>query len=663
MKDRISGSPGRFNAVVSAEDFRKMETGKEFFITLIRDDAPIEDGTPYNKETVLPDDVAESIGVQNKNDGNPTPADAFRELSARAKTAYELADMVSGASIEHRNDTNNPHKVTCEKIGAVKDEEFAEKVEDIVATQLSNEGPIRASVYDVAYGASEDLLVNHGLIRLDEDDQNRYLLNVVTKEQHGADIQDAKNYADDTASDRVSTAKDDILAEIELQVGDIYRDMYTKTEVDAALAELDKELKSTESGLEEVQKIVGVNAFSEYSRTMTQSRGLEVDYATQDGKQYTLKVESYTGQYFKSCALYLSNGSGNRQLIQGGLLVGDTVVFDGNSAYKGLYVYAEVIQTEPTEATFTVKLCENNTLADRVEYIEDFVGITKPAPKVLVLGDSYSAMAGGRWITQLKSLVGLGEVVNLGVSSATMKDKVADRTAYPYSDRPVSSAGNGNNINTFGSQVEKLKRLMLGEDLDSGESKVYENSAPDIILIEGGTNDLVDDSTDNYVSQIYTVKQGVFIKSKSASATAQENKFIKIPTHYEDTDRTTFAGAMRYLYGVLHEMFRNALIFFITPCGLHYMSGSTHKYLEKGEQIKKAASLLCTPVIDWGVNGRLSMCDNVVTGTGTETDPYIYDAKGEYSVDALHPNDDGAKLLAMEVAKVLTSYNLAKYNQ
>ena len=63
-------------------------------------------------------------------------------------------------------------------------------------------------------------------------------------------------------------------------------------------------------------------------------------------------------------------------------------------------------------------------------------------------------------------VINVKSLVNLGVTSATIKDRQADRTAYPYSDRPTST-GTGN-INTLASQVQKLKRLMKGTDLDSG---------------------------------------------------------------------------------------------------------------------------------------------------------------------------------------------------
>lgn len=110
--------------------------------------------------------------------------------------------------------------------GGITDEEFAAKVEDIVVTQLSDEGPIRASVYDVADSASEDMLKDYDLIRPDEDADRGYSLNVVTKEQHDADIRSAIDEATGSAYE-----------EIALQVESIHENFYTKTEVDAVLAD------------------------------------------------------------------------------------------------------------------------------------------------------------------------------------------------------------------------------------------------------------------------------------------------------------------------------------------------------------------------------------------------------------------------------------------
>lgn len=77
MKDRQPGAPGQYKAVIAAAELQKMQTGEAFVITMTRDDQPLVEGTPYNKASVLPDDLAAIIcpGVLD-----PTPADAFRGL-------------------------------------------------------------------------------------------------------------------------------------------------------------------------------------------------------------------------------------------------------------------------------------------------------------------------------------------------------------------------------------------------------------------------------------------------------------------------------------------------------------------------------------------------------------------------------------------------------
>lgn len=82
MKDRVAKSPGRYSAQVSPEDFNNLQTGKAFPITLVRDDDPEVEGTPYSKAAVLPDSIAEVLcpGVED-----PTPADAFAALADCSK--------------------------------------------------------------------------------------------------------------------------------------------------------------------------------------------------------------------------------------------------------------------------------------------------------------------------------------------------------------------------------------------------------------------------------------------------------------------------------------------------------------------------------------------------------------------------------------------------
>ena len=77
MTDRVPGAPGQYKLTVSAAEAQKILTGETVTVTLIRDDQPQVPGTPYNKASVLPDDLAAIICPDA---ADPTPADALRGL-------------------------------------------------------------------------------------------------------------------------------------------------------------------------------------------------------------------------------------------------------------------------------------------------------------------------------------------------------------------------------------------------------------------------------------------------------------------------------------------------------------------------------------------------------------------------------------------------------
>lgn len=104
--------------------------------------------------------------------------------------------------------------------GGITDEEFVAKVERIVATDIDNGGYIRVSVESVANECVVTNLQDLGVIRGD------YSLNVVTNEQLGIETQALYDYVDQERD----------LA-IERAVEQVFLDAYTKTEVDAKVAE------------------------------------------------------------------------------------------------------------------------------------------------------------------------------------------------------------------------------------------------------------------------------------------------------------------------------------------------------------------------------------------------------------------------------------------
>lgn len=256
--------------------------------------------------------------------------------------------------------------------------------------------------------------------------------------------------------------------------------------------------------------------------------------------------------------------------------------------------------------------------------------------KILLLGDSYCEQR--RWTDQMERIADV-QLTNLGVGSMTVKDKYDWKTS-PYSSRPIKTDNQGNH-NTISSQIEKLKRLMKGTELYDGETALGTNYQPDIILLEGGANDMPD--------LIDSIKKD---SSQYALAIAEDN-------------RTTFAGAMAHAVKEMRSMFPNTQIYFITTSGLYY--GHTDKpfdFMKKSDQLRMAASLLNIQTIDWDCEGRLSFVFNnsESTGDGSQKRPYRYDCPTRETRDLLHPNETGGLYLAEAVVKKLVKDILQQTN-
>ena len=89
MTDRVPGAPGQYIMTVSASEAQKILTGESVRVTIVRDDQPLVEGTPYNKQSVLPDDLAARICPDVVD---PTPADAMNGLSKRKYPVTLLAE-------------------------------------------------------------------------------------------------------------------------------------------------------------------------------------------------------------------------------------------------------------------------------------------------------------------------------------------------------------------------------------------------------------------------------------------------------------------------------------------------------------------------------------------------------------------------------------------
>lgn len=316
------------------------------------------------------------------------------------------------------------------------------------------------------------------------------------------------------------------------------------------------------------------------------------------------------------------------------------------------YDHLEIVyqlQTPLTQATKATVICVNlslDNLVSRIFNISPDLTLSY-SPNVLVIGDSYSQM--GTYLTKLSNLVTINRIVNLGVGSATLKDKYADRETYPYTDNPTQNDNTGNH-NTFACQIEKLKANF---ETYYPTSDTY----PNLIIIQGGNNDGADSNTDSYINEIYENKNNVYY---SIYGNTQQGNIVT-PVDYQNTNRTNFCGAMKYLRGELLSLFPNAFIVFITNSRLGYASSIQYSYKNKSEQIKYASSLISTPIVDWSSEGSISFSDYEISGDGTNENPYNITASSEYTTDGMHPNDKGAELLARALANKIVGFGITKF--
>ena len=95
MTDRQPGAPGQYIMTVDASVAQKLLTGEPVPVVLKRDDLPIVEGTPYNKASVLPDELAAKICPAA---ADPTPADAYSGLLGFSSQAI----LYSGAWSNNR---------------------------------------------------------------------------------------------------------------------------------------------------------------------------------------------------------------------------------------------------------------------------------------------------------------------------------------------------------------------------------------------------------------------------------------------------------------------------------------------------------------------------------------------------------------------------------
>lgn len=244
---------------------------------------------------------------------------------------------------------------------------------------------------------------------------------------------------------------------------------------------------------------------------------------------------------------------------------------------------------------------------DVAEVIKDVVNAQKApkAPKAIFMGDSITALGlqPQGWVKYFLEATGCELVANTAVIGATLKDK--DGTA--YDGNPVFNGEDANVNNVLGNQVQKI--------INNG----YE--APDIIMIAIGTNDGISITTEQMRAVYY----------------GDDGSLIAL----DQVDRTTAAGAYRYCLDTLHALYPDAVICWCTPIHAH-------------EQIRTAAHVMA-----WAESLRIAteftgqiLIDTIRCGISGINE--ANNANGEYLMDGLHPNMNGAKKIGYyNASKVL----------
>ena len=441
--------------------------------------------------------------------------------------------------------------------------------------------------------------------------------------------------------------------------------------VKTKLTNIGDNIRSVERKTNEITYTLSGNAVEsilDYRINVTSNnKSLSISKELAPNTQYYFKFNEYSGQKLNNISIFLYRADNSYSGIykftkKSSYVIGEEETFTVTENFTKIRFNVNVTDNSDSGILSFVfgEIKEEQGLISQVYGLENRVKILESdvssfSTNFLIFGDSYSAQK--RWIKSMQKFLNINDsnIVNLGVSGARLRDSYADRVKYPYSNRP-KLGGSGNN-NILASQIEKLKRLMQGTDLESGETQIYktESDYPDIILIELGKNDYSDSETkyNNYLYEIFRKIENVYAAEKGKTPT-QRNFYTPVPI--EELDRTCFVGALAYAYNELHRIFPKALIFFIANSNLWNLTTEPDREFKKHYQIKKACELMSIPLIDWYAESLVPNFLANYTGDGTEENPYILNEPSEMTLDELHPNEKGGELLGLKTATYIEPY-------
>ena len=242
--------------------------------------------------------------------------------------------------------------------------------------------------------------------------------------------------------------------------------------------------------------------------------------------------------------------------------------------------------------------------------------------KILFMGDSITAL--GVWVKYFIEIMKPEKYVNIAVSSATWKDNANTI----YDGNPLFNGPDANVNNTVCNQVEKLLRGKDNKNKNYTYNSDYDDF--DIIVVSAGTNDCGIEEIDNIEKEIY-------------SQFFDENKDL---LSLDKVNCNTMAGAMRFTYENLIRMYPNAIICFCSP-----IQGAEDIRPYSLIKLKRNyINAFCEHISD------VKFIDTFKCGICGAYEKW--QCSGPNLADGLHPNDNGAKKIALFNAQSIKEYYL-----
>ena len=225
-----------------------------------------------------------------------------------------------------------------------------------------------------------------------------------------------------------------------------------------------------------------------------------------------------------------------------------------------------------------------------------------------------------------------GTVTKANLASGVLpSDKLASKNLWIFGDS--IAAGDGNNNVAYGEMLAGKYGMVLSKYANSGATlcKTFKptnnildqvtdaianaTDDPDIILVEGYTNDISQEDYETYKGSMVAVDQtGAY-------------------TNLIPTDGSTMCASLEYIYKLLRASYPSAFIAFIT---VHKMSSrNISKIYDACSLCRQISEKWCIPVIDVMAEGQL----NTKIASMKQ---YTYESGGDY--DNTHPNEAGYKL-------------------